>query len=161
MAFDLDGLAALGAMAAHPGSFPGIEAEAAKVARGLLTKALKDKATTLERARAMAAALPGGTLAHVTDGMTDAELAALAARFDGHNPALKTAGRPEKAALVGALLAGGAQPAVKPAGGKAPRKAAPPAERAAPRKAAGGVEAAKKVLQSRAMGARKAAKAGA
>ena len=61
---------------------------------------------------------------------------------------------------LGALLAGDAQPAGKPAGGKA-KKATTSAERPAPKTAPSGVEAAKKALQSKAMGARKAVKAGA
>ena len=156
MAFDLDGLAVLASMATKPDSFAGIENEATKIARTLLTKLLKNKATTLPVARSMASALPAGTLAHVTDGMSDAEMTALAVRFDRLNPTLKASDRQAKAILVGHLISGAAEPATKTAGGKKPSS---PKSSAAQKPPSSGVEAAMKVLNSKAMGARKAAKA--
>lgn len=156
MAFDLDGLAVLAGMAARPDAFAGVETEAAKIARTLLTKLLKDKATTLSALRAMASALPEGTLAHVTDGMTEVEVAGLLARLDRHSPDLKTADRQAKARLVASLIAGAAEPAEAQAKG---RKAAAPKAPTVKKAPSSGVEAATKVLKSKAMGARKAVKA--
>ncbi len=155
MAFDLDGLAVLAGMAAKPDAFAGIEADAAKIARTLLAKLLKDRATALPAMQAMASALPNGTLAHVTDGMTDAEIATLAARLDPFNTAVKAADRHGKAGLIDDLVSGAARPAPPAVKGKKATLPKSPAKKPP----SSGVEAAKKVLGSKAMGAKKSAKA--
>ena len=158
MAFDLDGLAVLASMASKPETFAGIEAEAAKIGRSLLTKLLKNKSTTLPIAQAMASALPVGTLAHVTDGMTDAEIATLATRFDRLNPTAKAADRQAKAELIGHLIFGTCEPIEQPVRAE---RAATQKRSAAKTTPSSGVAAATKVLNSKAMGARKAVKSSA
>ena len=156
MAFDLDGLAVLAGMAAKPERFAGFNVEATKIARTLLTKLLKNKATTLQNVRDMAAALPAGTLAHVTDGLSEAELGALAIRFDAQNSIAKGKDRQAKSLLVAALISGEAQPAPK-AGSRGGEASAPKGAQTK-RRPSSGVEAAKKIIRSKAMGARRAEK---
>ena len=153
---DVDGIATLAAMAARPDAFAAVAADAGKAAHALLAKALKARSTDLAAVRAMASALPVGTLARVTDGMTDADVSALARRLDPGDPDLAAAGRVAQAARVGELAAGAREPAPAKATrtGRPPRAAKPKATR---HPAPTDVERARAVLSSKAMGARRTA----
>lgn len=156
MAFELDGLAALRGMADNPDAFQSVASDISKLSRAILTKALKDKSTSVEVGRTMATALPEGTFAHVTDGMKDNEVAAVALRFDPHDPGLKAAGRDLQAVRIEEILTGARQPAAKAPSSKA--AAVPGKGKAAKAEHAPGVAKALKVLRSKSMrGAKQAA----
>ncbi|MGY2053012.1 hypothetical protein [Methylobacterium sp. JK268] len=116
MALEIDGLAILCAIAEAPEAFPAIRADVAKAARILATKQLKARDMTLEGLRQMQAALGSQPLALLVEGLSDAEVRGLAARFDPHNAGLRTAG-PVAQRRRFLALAAGEPPAPGPLGG--------------------------------------------
>ena len=116
MALGLDGSALLRAIADHPDAFPAIKPDIVEFARKALVKQIKDKATTLDLFRRIAAASGEGTLTIVLDGFSGSEIAGLAKKVDPHGAHAKAKG--DEAAARAHLLEiakGRAQPAEKAA----------------------------------------------
>ncbi|MET0867501.1 MAG: hypothetical protein ABWY35_05320 [Pseudorhodoplanes sp.] len=91
MALDLDAFETWRAIAKEPDLFAPIRSEAGGTVRKLLVKMLKSKAVDLRQATDMRKALGKETFALLVDGMKDAEVKALVARFDRQNTEAKSA----------------------------------------------------------------------
>jgi len=113
MALDLDGFAVLRAVGSHAVLFADVRADAAKAARALIVKQLKNKTTTLQSARALRRALGDETFALVVDGLKDAEAKSLTTKLDKHHPELKTANPTWRRRHLLALAAGDVEPSAK------------------------------------------------
>jgi hypothetical protein len=129
MALTLDGLAVLQSMAANPGAFPAVIAEAAKIARSLVMKQLKAKTSDLNSLRGVRHVL-GDEFVLLVEGMTDAEVKSLVSKVDKHYPQLKSASADQLRNQLNSLAKGTADPSdkgepTKPAKPKAPPKEAP------------------------------------
>jgi hypothetical protein len=122
MALELDGIAVLGGVAKHPDAFPDIAIDARKAARALVVKQLKAKGTDLSRLRAICRAL-GGEFPLLVDGLSDAEVKSLTAKFDKFHPDLATGPNHERRQHLMALADGSIEPALKPI---TPVKSKPP-----------------------------------
>lgn len=123
MALDLDAFAVLRAIGAHAALFGDTKADAAKAARALIVKQIKAKNTDLAALRALRKALGDETFALVVDGLKDAELKTLVARFDKENPEVKTANPAWRRRHLLALVTGDVEPVPKTAKLKKPAKA--------------------------------------
>lgn len=115
MALDLDAFATWRAIVKMPAPFALIAAEAARVTRKLLVKGLKAKTCGLADIRAMRQALGAETFGLILDGMTDAEVKTLVARFDPYNRAAKDADAAARRRHFVDLVRGAAAPLAKPA----------------------------------------------
>lgn len=135
MALDIDGLAVLRNIAAHPAAFSEVTTEVApetaKVARALVTKQLKSKSLTLKNLRDVRKALGAETFNLILDGVADAQIKSVVAKIDKNHPDLKTSNPQWRRRQLGALADGSAESAEKvkaapkPKGGKqTPPKAA-------------------------------------
>jgi hypothetical protein len=113
MALDIDGSAVLRSIVQQPDAFPDVSAEINKVARALVAKQLKAKATTLDRVRRVQEALGEPAFKLIIDGLTDAEAKSLAAKLDKSHPDLKAGTAAWRRGHIVALAAG-AEPAAKP-----------------------------------------------
>jgi hypothetical protein len=114
MALDVDGLAVLRSIANHASTFPDVVTEAAKVARALVTKQIKGKATTLNKLRDVRKAIGGDAFNLILDGFPDAQITTLVTKFDENHPDLKTSNPQWRRRQLGALADGSAEPAAKP-----------------------------------------------
>jgi hypothetical protein len=122
MALEFDGFEAWQAIADSPDAFASLRADAAKSARAALVKYLKTKTLGIPELRVMRKALGKELFRLLLDGMSDAEMKGLVARFDKHHPELKT-GDPvwcRRHFLL--LVKGDVEPAAKP--GKSAKKKA-------------------------------------
>jgi hypothetical protein len=114
MALDVDGFAVLRSMGAHPEAFAGIAVQVARTARALVLKQITHKDTGLKMVRDIRAAVGPEAFSLITDGMSDAQVKALAFKLDRHNPELKTANETVRRLHVMTLAAGFAEPMEKP-----------------------------------------------
>src|SRR5262245_16056159 len=108
MALDVDGFAVLRSIGSHTEAFAAIVADVAKSARTLVVKQIAHKGTELKAVRAIRAAVGPEAFGLITDGMSDAQIKALALRLDKHNPDLKTATGAVRRGHVRALADGSA-----------------------------------------------------
>ena len=122
MALDIDGFAALRSIATHPSVFPDVAAEAAKAARTLVTKQIKNKACGLKNLRDVRKALGGDAFNLILDGVTDAQIKTLVTRLDKNNPELKSSNPQWRRQQMKALVEGSVEPTEKP---KVPPKQRP------------------------------------
>ena len=113
MALDIDGFAVLCSIGAHPNAFPSIAPEAAKIARGLVVKQLKARASNLKSMRDICAALGADAFDLILDGLTDDQVKSLISRIDKHHPDLKTVTPEWRLQRVRALAHGTAEPIEK------------------------------------------------
>jgi hypothetical protein len=123
MALDVDGFAVLRSMGAHPEAFAAIALEVARTARALVLKQITHKDTGLKIVRDIRAAVGPEAFSLIADGMSDAQIRALALKLDRHNPELKTANEAARRLHVLALAGGVAEPMEK---SKPVRKRTPP-----------------------------------
>jgi hypothetical protein len=114
MALDLNAFETWRAIAKEPELFAPIRSEAAGAARKLLVKMLKSKALDLRQAGDMRKALGKETFALLIDGMRDAEVKTLVARFDKHNAEGKSASAEWRRQHFIDLVRGEIEPAAKP-----------------------------------------------
>jgi hypothetical protein len=114
MALDIDGFAVMRSIAAHPSTFPDVAADAAKAARGMVTKQFKAKAFTLASLRNIRKALGAETFNLIMDGLPDAQIKTLVTKFDKHHLDLKTSNPQWRRRQLSALAEGSAEPAEKP-----------------------------------------------
>jgi hypothetical protein len=132
VALSLDGMAVLRAIGEHRTVFSGVSADAAKYARTLVMKQLKNKGSDLSTLRAVRAALSRDTFSNIIDAMTDAEVKSLVGRFDKYHPDFKTSNATWRRAHLRALADGKAAPSEEPPRATktkaAPRKRAPKRE---------------------------------
>ncbi|MGQ0445512.1 MAG: hypothetical protein ACT4O2_10410 [Beijerinckiaceae bacterium] len=91
MAIDIDGIAVLHAIAGNPLVFPDVAPELSRVARTLVVKQLKAKATTLEGLRHIHGAIGGEAFVLILDDLGDSGSASLVKKLDKENLELKTA----------------------------------------------------------------------
>lgn len=132
MALDIDGYAVLGAIARQPDAFPAIRNEVSKVARMLVVKQLKEKATSIETVRDIAKAVDVDAFDLILDLMTDAEIKGLVGKVDKLNAEAKSESSQWQRGHVSELALGKKEPATKKSVAKAvkPKKEAPKVERA-------------------------------
>jgi hypothetical protein len=114
MAIHIDGLAVLHAIAENPLAFPDVVAELNKVARALVVKQFKAKATTLESLRHIHSAIGGEAFVLILDDLGDSGSASLVKRLDKDNSELKTAQPAWPRKRLADLARGAAVPAKKP-----------------------------------------------
>lgn len=136
---DLDATAVLSAAVAHRDLFPTADADATKLARTLIVKAIKAAAAKPDAVRRIHGAIGPDAFALVVDGMTAAEAKAVLGKLDKHNAAAKAADVGGQRQRLVAIAAGAApEPApAKPAKApKAPKAAKPGVERGFSSKAA-------------------------
>lgn len=133
MANELDGFKVLRRIGKHADNFPDIAVDARKAARALVVKQLKSRSAGLKALRAIYETVGGKAFALLIDAMSDADIAALAARFDPHHLELKSASPAWRRMHIAVLANGKASPAAKPATGSKPKPikqaAAKPSER--------------------------------
>ena len=110
MALDVDGFAVLRSIGAHPEAFAAIALEVARTARALVLKQITAKDRGLKSVRDIRAAVGPEAFSLITDGMSDAQIKALALKLDRHNPELKTANEAARRLHVLALAGGVAEP---------------------------------------------------
>jgi hypothetical protein len=122
MALDVDGFAVLRSMGAHPEAFAAIALEVARTARALVLKQITHKDTGLKIVRDIRAAVGPEAFSLITDGMSDAQITAVALKLDRHNPELRTANEAARRLHVMKLAAGFAEPMEK---SKSARKRTP------------------------------------
>ncbi|MBO0751066.1 MAG: hypothetical protein J2P53_03080 [Bradyrhizobiaceae bacterium] len=115
MRLDIDGFAVLRTIGSHRDSFAAIAADAAKAARALLVKQMMHKSTGLKTVRDIRAAVGAEAFGLIIDGITDAQIKALATRLDRHQAAAKAADGTTRLHVM-ALAEGSAQPAPPPDG---------------------------------------------
>jgi len=113
MALDVDGFAVLRSMGAHPEAFAAIALDVARMARALVLKQITHKETGLKIVRDIRAAVGPEAFSLITDGMSGAQIRALALKLDKHNPELKTANEGERRLHVMKLAGGVAEPMEK------------------------------------------------
>jgi AAA domain len=113
-AIDIDGLAVLHAIAENPLAFPDVVAELNKVARALVVKQFKAKATTLESLRHIHSAIGGEAFVLILDDLGDSGSDSLVKRLDKDNSELKTAQPAWPRKRLADLASGAAVPAKKP-----------------------------------------------
>ncbi|HEY7300502.1 MAG TPA: hypothetical protein VH684_21610 [Xanthobacteraceae bacterium] len=113
MALDIDGFAVLRSIGEHPNTFPSIAGEAAKIARGLVVKQLKARASNLKSMRDICAALGAHAFDLILDGLTDDQVKSLVAKIDKHHPDLKMASPEWRLQRVRTLAHGTAEPVEK------------------------------------------------
>jgi hypothetical protein len=113
MALDVDGFAVLRSIGAHPEAFAAVALEAARTARALVLKQITHKDTGLKIVRDIRAAVGPEAFSLITDGMSDAQIKALALKLDRHNPELQTANEAARRLHVLALAEGVAEPMEK------------------------------------------------
>lgn len=113
MALDLDGFVVWRTIGSQPDTFAHIKSDAAKSARTLIVKLLKAKTTDLAKVRAVAKALGREIFGLIADGMKDAEVKSLVARFDRYHPEQKTAHTTWRRKHLTALAFGEIEPTVK------------------------------------------------
>jgi hypothetical protein len=123
MALDVDGFAVFRSIGSHTEAFAAIAADVAKSARTLVVKQIAHKDTGLKAVRDIRAAVGPEAFGLITDGMSDAQIKALAVKLDRHNPELKTANGAARRLHVRALADGSAQPSEKQKGASKPVKA--------------------------------------
>jgi len=121
MANELDGFKLLRRIGKHAADFPDIAIDATKAARALVARQLKAKATGLQALRKVHEATGGKTFVLLVDGMSDADVAALVAKFDPHHPELKTATPAWRRARLAALAGGDTEPAGEPSASSQPK----------------------------------------
>jgi hypothetical protein len=126
MTLDVDGFAVFRSIGSHTEAFAAIAAEVAKSARTLVVKQIAHKDTGLKTVRAIRAAVGPEAFGLITDGMSDAQIKALAVKLDKHNAELKTANGAARRLHVRALADGSAQPSEKQKGVSKPVKAQKP-----------------------------------
>src|SRR5262245_32290121 len=114
MPLDIDGLAVLRSIAAHPSIFSEVAAEAAKAARALVTKQIKSKGSTLKCLRDVRKALGADVFSLILDGVPDAQVKSLVTKFDKHHPDLKTSTSQWRRRQLSALAEGSVEPTLKP-----------------------------------------------
>src|SRR5262245_31147760 len=90
MPLNLDGMAVLGAIAAHPRLFASVQQDAAKYAKTLVIKQLKAKNADLATLREVARALGRSLFPLIIDAMTDPEVKSVLGKVDKYHPELKT-----------------------------------------------------------------------
>jgi hypothetical protein len=122
MALDVDGFAVLRSMGAHPEAFAAIALDVARTARALVLKQITHKDTGLTIVRDVHAAVGPQAFSLITDGMSDAQIKALALKLDRHNPELKTANEAARRLHVIKLAGGVTEPMEK---SKSARKRTP------------------------------------
>jgi len=132
MGLDVDGFAVFRSIGSDTEAFAAIAAEVAKSARTLVVKQIAHKDTGLKTVRAIRAAVGPEAFGLITDGMSDAQIKALAVKLDRHNAELKTANGAARRLHVRALADGSAQPSEKPKGASKPLKAQKPAATPSP-----------------------------
>jgi hypothetical protein len=110
MANELDGFAALRRIGKHADTFPDVIIDSRKAARMLVAKQLKPKSAGVETLRKVRKAIGGKTFRLIVDGMTDADVTALVAKFDPHHPELKTASPAWRRGHIAALADGEIEP---------------------------------------------------
>jgi hypothetical protein len=120
MALDVDGFAVFRSIGSHTEAFAAIAADVAKSARTLVVKQIAHKDTGLRAMRAIRTAVGPEAFGLITDGMSDAQIKALAVKLDKHNPELKTANGAARRLHVRALADGSAQPSEKQRGASKP-----------------------------------------
>ena len=113
MALDIDGFAVLRSIGVHPDAFAAIALDAARAARALVLKQITHKDTGLKIVRDIRAAVGPEAFSLIADGMSDAQIKALALKLDRHNPELKTANEAARRLHVLALAGGVAEPMEK------------------------------------------------
>ena len=115
MALSIDSQTVLRTFADHPQLYPAIQGDLADFARKALVKQLKSKSTTAALLRQIHDAVSFETLAVVIDGMSAAEIVALAKKVDLYSDHAKSGSDTHAArAHLHAIAAGRAEPAVKP-----------------------------------------------
>jgi hypothetical protein len=129
MALDVDGFAVFRSIGAHAEAFAAIAVEVTRTARALVLKQITHKDTGLKIVRDIRAAVGPEAFSLIADGMSDAQIRALALKLDRHNPELKTANEAARRLHVLALAEGVAEPTEK---SKPVRKRTPPKEIEAP-----------------------------
>jgi hypothetical protein len=113
MALDVDGFAVFRSIGAHPEAFAAIALEVARTARALVLKQITSKDTGLKIVRDIRAAVGPEAFSLITDGMSDAQIKAVALKLDRHNPELKTANEAARRLHILALAGGVAEPMEK------------------------------------------------
>jgi len=129
MALEIDGFAVFRSIASHRAAFAGIAADLVKAARTLVVQLIKDKKTGLAALRDIRTALGAETFNLIADGMADSQIKSVAAKFDKHNPELKTSNAAWQRRHVLALADSSVEPTEKP-------KSPPKEEKAKKRRAA-------------------------
>jgi hypothetical protein len=137
MALDVDGFAVFRSIGAHPEAFAAIALEVARTARALVLKQITGKDTGLQIVRDIRAAVGPEAFSLITDGMSDAQIKALALKLDRHNPELKTANEGARRLHILALAGGVAEPMEK---SKSVRKRTPLQKTEAPLNAASRIQ---------------------
>ena len=127
MALDIDGFAVFRCIGSHPDSFAAVASELSKTARTLVIKQIRHKSTQLSTVRNIHDALGSDTFNLIADGMADAQIKSLAAKFDKHNPELANAAERRRHLL--ALASGSTEPSAKP---ERPARQVKPKKAAAP-----------------------------
>lgn len=120
MALDVDGFAVFRSIGSHTEAFAAIAADVTKSARTLVVKQIAHKDTGLKAMRAIRTAVGPEVFGLITDGMSDAQIKALAVKLDKHNPELKTANGAARRLHVRSLADGSAQPSEKQRGASKP-----------------------------------------
>jgi hypothetical protein len=113
MALDVDGFAVFRSIGAHAEAFAAIAPEVTRTARALVLKQITHKDTGLKIVRDIRAAVGPEAFSLIADGMSDAQIRALALKLDRHNPELKTANEAARRLHVLALAGGVAEPMEK------------------------------------------------
>lgn len=116
MGLDVDGFAVFRSIGSHAEAFAAIAADVAKSARTLVVKQIAHKDTGLKTVRDIRAAVGPEAFGLITDGMSDAQIKALALRLDKHNAELNTANGAARRLHLRALADGSAQPSEKQKG---------------------------------------------
>jgi hypothetical protein len=129
MALDVDGFAVFRSIGAHAEAFAAIAVEVTRTARALVLKQITHKDTGLKIVRDIRAAVGPEAFSLIADGMSDAQIRALALKLDKHNPELKTANEAARRLHVLALAGGVAEPTEK---SKPVRKRTPSKQNEAP-----------------------------
>lgn len=114
MAIDIDGIAVLRMIAENPLAFPDVTAELNDVARKLVVKQFKAKATTLELLRRIHSAIGSESFVLILDDLGDPGSATLVKKLDKENPELKSASTVWRRKRLADLASGAAEPATKP-----------------------------------------------
>ena len=109
MALDIDGAAVLSAATQATDLFPTVRADSSKLAKALVTKAIKSAAAKPDAMRRIRGTIGVDAFAIVLDSLTGPALKGLLGKLDKHNSAIKMADSAEQRRRI-IEIAGGAEP---------------------------------------------------
>ena len=139
MALTIDSRAVFRAIAEHPEAFPAIQADMDEIARKLLGKQLKAKATDVALLRIVHKCVGDANMSTMLDGFAATELSGLAKKIDPHGPHVGATSDPRgvRSHIVD-LATGRVMPSPKPE--KTVKATTPKARKATPPKIGGILE---------------------